>query len=324
MQGLPGLLHAYIISPEGTSREVTMKEAAQHDKDDGVLWIHMHTESAETRTWLEDSTDLDPIIIDAMLRKETRPRIIKRNDGVMIILRAMNLVDEDIPEDMISLRMWIDEHRIITTRRRDIKAIADILHCIERGNAPTTPPNFLIAITNRVFSRMEPFIEELEESISNTETQIAENIEPSLTDGIGRARMQAAIFKRYITPQKNVIESLLDAKFTWLADIHRHQLAEDLDRIIRYTEELAELHDRSQILSEEIRNIHAEKLNDSAYGFSVVATIFLPLSFLTGLMGINIGGMPGINSSDAFWLFAGLCLFLASAQIVIFKKLKWF
>jgi zinc transporter len=79
-----------------------------------------------------------------------------------------------------------------------------------------------------------------------------------------------------------------------------------------------------QILNEEVRNAHAERLNSLAYVFSVVATIFLPLSFLTGLLGINVGGIPGVAHPYAFWSFTALCIVLAGVQMFVFKRLKWF
>jgi zinc transporter len=56
----------------------------------------------------------------------------------------------------------------------------------------------------------------------------------------------------------------------------------------------------------------------------VIAAIFLPLGFLTGLLGINLGGMPGAENPDAFWVFSGLLVAVVSLQIWIFKKLDWF
>jgi zinc transporter len=67
-----------------------------------------------------------------------------------------------------------------------------------------------------------------------------------------------------------------------------------------------------------------DRLNRIADLFSVAATIFLPLSFLTGLMGINIGGMPGIEHQWAFWLFTAMCIGLVVVQIALFRKKKWF
>lgn len=101
-------------------------------------------------------------------------------------------------------------------------------------------------------------------------------------------------------------------------------MEEELDRVTRHVEELEELANRTQILNEELRNVHAERLDNLAYVFSVVATTFLPLGFLTGLLGVNVGGMPGLEHPFAFWIFTAMCFGLALVMIAFFKMLKWF
>lgn len=120
------------------------------------------------------------------------------------------------------------------------------------------------------------------------------------------------------------LEGLIKANFSWLSEENIEHLIESHDRVTRYVETLNDIRDRSQIINDEIDKFNNAKLNSTAYMFSVVATIFLPLSFLTGLMGINIGGMPGVDRSEAFWIFTILCIIIAVLQIVIFKKIKWF
>ena len=252
----------------------------------------------ETRKFLENETEIDPIIIDAMLADETRPRALLKDDGMLIILRAMNLNDGQDPEDMISIRMWIGERTVITTRRRDIKAIEDIVGLIQIGNGPTNPCGFLTMITDRMFVRMEPFLVDLEDRISKAEELLISGNDNEISNDVSLVRKRTTIFTRYITPQRTTLEILLKAKYQGLRETHREHLVESLDRVTRYVEELLELRERSQILNDEIESAHGRRLNDITYIFSVAATVFLPLSFLTGLMGINIGGMPGVDTRN--------------------------
>lgn len=291
----------------------------------GYCWLHMCAIQPSSRDYFENNTDLDPIIIDAMLADETRPRALIKDDGVLIILRAMNLHEGEDPEDMISIRIWLGDNKIITTRRRDIKAIDDIAEFIRNGEGPANPGDFLTMITDRVFERMEPFFVDLEDRISKAEELLASGEEDDeVSEDASIVRKRTAIFTRYVTPQKKVLETLLNVDCCWLATEHKERLTESLDRVTRYVEELHELRDRSQILNDEINNAHGRRLNDITYIFSVAATVFLPLSFLTGLLGVNVGGIPGIDSDYGFWLFAGLCVAIIIAQVVLFKKLRWF
>ena len=127
-----------------------------------------------------------------------------------------------------------------------------------------------------------------------------------------------------MSPQKEAISQLRMAEFEWLSDIQKRDLQENFNHLIRYVEELDAIRERAQIVKDELANMIADRLNKNTYVLSVIAAIFLPLGFLTGLLGINIGGIPGVDSPVAFSIF---CIFLAvlvAVQIVIFRKLKWF
>ncbi len=298
-------------------------DLAQHGG--GYCWLHMCAIQSSSRDFVENYTDLDPIIVDAMLADETRPRALVKDDGVLIVLRAMNLHKGEDPEDMISIRIWLGDNKIITTRRRDIKAIDDIVGFIQNGDVPASPGDFLIMITDRVFERMEPFFVDLEDRISKAEELLASGQEDDMVaEDASIVRKRTAIFTRYVTPQKKVLETLLSVNCRWLSEEHKEHLTESLDRVTRYVEELNELRERSQILNDEINNAHGRRLNDITYIFSVAATIFLPLGFLTGLLGVNVGGIPGLDSEYGFWVFTGVCAVIIIIQVALFKKLKWF
>ena len=91
-----------------------------------VTWLHMVIKHVETATYLVDVEHLDKFIADAMLREETRSRILAHDDGVMVLLKAMRQGEGFRPEDMISLRVWIDAERVITTREADVDPILDL------------------------------------------------------------------------------------------------------------------------------------------------------------------------------------------------------
>jgi zinc transporter len=100
-------------------------------------------------------------------------------------------------------------------------------------------------------------------------------------------------------------------------------LRETGDQVIRLVEELDAARERSAILNDQLTDKRAEEMNATMLLLSVVAAIFLPLGFLTGLLGVNVGGMPGATWSAAFWLVCGLCLGIAGGLVWIFKRRGW-
>lgn len=318
------LLYAARKTRSGPLRIVPSDEPIDPSDPPIFEWSHVCAIHEQTPAWLAAQRDLDPLVIEAMVAAETRPRVLLRADGVMVNLRAMNLRAGADPEDMISLRMWIDDRGVISTRRRDILAIDDVVGLIESGNGPTTTGDFLVTITDRLYARMEPVLEDLEELLSEAEERLVLGEIEDIASIASMVQKRATIFTRYIVPQRVVLEGLLKAEFDWLKPEAKAALNESLDRVMRYTEELHEVRDRARILNDELNNAEARRLNEITYIFSVAATIFLPLGFLTGLAGINLRGIPGVGSEFGFWWFTGGCILLGTLQVIIFKKLKWF
>jgi zinc transporter len=94
--------------------------------------------------------------------------------------------------------------------------------------------------------------------------------------------------------------------------------------LIRHLEDLDAIRERVAVTQEELQSRLAEQQNVRMYVLSIVAAIFLPLGFLTGLLGINVGGIPGADNPLAFGMFMGFLVLLLAAQLIYFRVKKWF
>jgi zinc transporter len=262
--------------------------------------------------------------VNALLADETRPRILPVGEGILLILRGVNLNENASPEDMVSIRLWIDPHRIISLQRRKLKAVGDLAANIEAGQGPVDSAGFITTLIGLLFARMAPVVTSLGEEMDDMEEDVLDGSTNALREQIVSIRKKAIIFKRYMAPQRDLITHLLEAKIDWFAQHNHHHMIEAHDNITRFVEELDSVRERSQVISDEVTNILTERLNKNMYALSVVAAIFLPLGFLTGLLGINIGGIPGAENPQAFLVFCGMLALVVGLQIVIFRKMRWF
>jgi len=318
-------LVAYEFDGNGGGRSLEGERISQMVKGENLAWVHMDVKHSDTQEWLEkEIAYLDPFVVAALLAEETRPRVTEIDDGVLIILRGVNLNKDADPEDMVSIRLWVDKNRIISLQRRPLKAIFDIEEKIKSGKGPKDAGDFVCLLISRLFERAEPVLLGLDELTDSIEEQILESADISLRKNIVDIRKQAIILRRYMAPQKEAIGHLRLSELDWLSVQHRRHLQENLDRVIRYVEDLDAIRERAQIIKDELANMIADKLNKNMYILSVIAAIFLPLGFLTGLLGTNLGGIPGAEFRYAFWIFCGLLVTVVTLQVLIFKKLKWF
>lgn len=319
------MLMAYGLDGNGIGKALTAEEAVIQIKDDSLAWVHMDANNPSTRKWLEQEVSyLDSFIIEALLEEETRPRMTQIGDGVLLILRGVNLNENADPEDMVSIRLWVDQHRIISLQKRNLKAVRDIEKKIKAGKAPKDAGDFVCMLTSRLFERMEPALTALDETADNIEEKVLERADVSLREDIVNVRKRAIMFRRYMAPQRDAIGQLRMADVKWLEDTHERHLQESYNHVTRYVEDLDAIRERAQIVKDELSNILADRLNKNMYVLSVIAAIFLPLGFLTGLFGINVGGIPGAENSDAFAVFCAILAAIVFMQIILFKKFKWF
>ena len=315
------VLHAYNFENSKVSKLKKISELPSK----GFNWIHLdatHINVAEIL--LAKNLSINSIAHKALLEEETRPRMVKFDEGILLILRGVNLNDNADPEDMISLRLWVSSNNIVTLRKRKLKAVQDIVKNIEANDLPKSIGDILCQLVERLAERMQPTISGLNELIDDLEEAIIDGEDKEIRESILDIRRKSIVLKRYMKPQGIAIEQLLSSNLPWLDANHSFWLNQSANNVQRYTEDLEVVRDRSQAIMDEITNKISEKLNRNMYLFSVIAAIFLPLSFLTGLLGINVAGIPGASDTNAFLIFCLILLAVVIVQIVLFKKFKWF
>ena len=316
---------AYEFDGTGSAKVLEQNDILRSFNSNKPAWIHLDANHPETKKMLEkEFPEMQPLVLQALLEDETRPRITEIDNGILLILRGANLNDNSQPEDMVSIRIWVDKRGIISLRKRKLRAIVDIEDSIKAGLGPKSTSEFICLLIDRLFKRMEPVLASLDERTDNIEENIIENPKTQHREEIIDIRRKAIIFRRYMSPQRDAITNLRIANLSWMDELAIKRLSESINHVTRFIEDLDVIRERAQIVKDELSNILADRLNRNMYLLSVIAAIFLPLGFLTGLLGVNIGGIPGVNNSYAFGFFCGILFVIVLIQIYIFKKNKWF
>lgn len=319
-----GILGAYELKQDGSGQSLSGAQVSRLIKDDQLAWVHLDGTSLESRVWIQQEiTYLDHIIIDALLAEETRPRILEFQEGVLMILRGVNLNDNAQPEDMVSIRLWADEHRIISIERKPLKVVADIQQSIKNDKGPRDTGEFITRLVTRLIERMETFLSDIADELDLIEESLINGDHTLQRQELSSIRKKALIYRRYIAPQRDVLAYLKSVDIEWFKSEHKRKIQESHDKVLRYLEELDMIRERAQIVKEEILATISDRMNKNMYVLSMVTAVFLPLGFLTGLFGINIGGMPGVDSNLAFTVFCVVIVILVISQLIFFRWKRW-
>ncbi|MBB5514017.1 zinc transporter [Rubricella aquisinus] len=304
------------LDPEDAARALAAPEAA---------WVHLDATNPAARGWLEAALPrLDTVIVDGLFAASTRPGLIEYGDGALMVLRGINLNEGKRPEDMVSVRIWITGEAIVSVGLQRLRALDDVEARILAGQGPKTPGAFAALLIRRLTERMEPTLSALDEQVTELEERVLDAPAASERREIIATRRRAIVLRRYIAPQREALSTLGTAPFGWLTAADRRDLRDSIERTLRLVEDVDAIRDRAQVVGEELSNALSARLDRNLYILSIISALFLPLGFITGLLGINVGGMPGVDSPSAFWIVTVAIAALGAGGLILFRRLKWF
>jgi zinc transporter len=283
-----------------------------------LAWVHVNCAHEGARAWLEAAT-LDPLVKRALLAPETRPRCTPHGAGLLINLRGVNLNPGDEVEDMVSLRMWVTADLVVTVQLRRLMAVSDVMEGIARGQGPEGPAELVARLALRLADRAEPVVAGLNERLDALEDAAIDGRTMADRRALADTRRVAIVLRRHMAPQRDALSTFEIEEMPWISGHNRSRLREATERMTRLAEELDAIRDRAQVVHDQILDARSEAMNRQMLLLSVVAAIFLPLGLITGLLGINVGGMPGAEDGRAFWIVAGGLVVLGAALALWFR-----
>lgn len=280
-------------------------------------WYHCQRDADGLKEWLE-SHSLPEALINSLLADDTRPRFEQYgSDCFLLILRGINLNEGAEPDDMLSLRMMWYQGALVSTRKVPSKAISCLSQQLQAGKGPDNIPSLLVAISSGISELISNFLSPIDEQLNNMEA-------PTVDDLTSLNALHARLLRlrRYLKPQKYAFEDLLESGIP-LIESQKQHFKNCLDTITRINESIEFYLDQINHLLAHIAQEQAQIMNRNTYLFSVIAGIFLPAGFFTGLLGVNIGGIPGVDNPLAFLLFSIGLVVIIALEVVLLKRLKF-
>jgi len=319
------LIYGFCVSDTQSITQLDWEhlESTMWPQDCQWRWLHVDREYAGLKDWLELQEGTTETVVNAMLQIDTRPRVIAHNNGFLLNLRGVNLSPGSMPEDMVSLRLWVTENQVVSTCARRVLAAEDLRDAFLANSAPGTVSGVVSFITDRLVGRIDPVVVKLQEELDEMEEKLLnENEKPNASQLISFRRSVLGL-RRYIAPQRDALIELIKHEDSVLIDNDRHQLCDSLDWLIRLAEDLDLIRERAMLQHEQLVAERTDAINDRLFVLALISAVFLPLSIVAGLFGVNIGGMPGANNPYGFIILCAAMALLAVVIVVIFRRMKW-
>jgi zinc transporter len=316
-----GLLSAYRLDGNGGGTPLSWAEITQGTQFSSPVWIHLDHSQTSARVWLTSQNAITSVIREALLAENPRPRSFEHAQAIVLILRGINPSPDSDDDDLVSIRMWLEKDRVITLRQRTTTLATSLTRALDEGVGPKNTNDFLIKIIRTLLDRVEEVVDTIDERVYDLEEQALDKHHTELRAQLAQLRRTTIDLRRHLAPQRQAVDRLVSSETNWLTDQTRVHLREFSDRLQRHLETLDSARERALVIQEELNSHLAERTNHTMYLISVFTAVFLPLGLITGLLGINVGGMPGTENPSAFWWVCGL-LSLTTLSVVLALRLK--
>jgi zinc transporter len=327
----PGLRFALLLDGQGGCRPLSIAALCQWKPEDGVVWMHFERDHPAAADWVTAKGGFDPLVVEALLAEDSRPRVEPVDDGLLIILRGVcaappeeeEIAAEDI--DLVPIHAWIDEHRLVTLRDSGhwITALRDIRLALEKGKGPKQTGELLALVSEKLVRDLEPVLDAMDEEVDELDELIFQGDAGEVRRRLKLLRRRSVQLRRYLAPQRDALSRIEHDDASWLKERDKLRFREVIDKLMRFIEYLDAIRDRTSILHDDLSTVISERIARNSNRLAALAALLLPPSVVAGLFGMNVGGIPGVHEGWAFMAIVALVAISSAATLIILRRIDW-
>lgn len=306
----------------GKAERVEVKAALSQEAE--LVWVHLSTNDEHAQAWLRDEAKLQDYVVDALTAVETRPRCEAFDEGALLNLRGRAQdgapgVNGDL---LASVRIWAVRGHVFSVTRKAMIAVEEVQKQVETGDVHD-PGDLIAEFAALITEDLDPHVADLGDELDDCEEALDANRVFELRRKVSRVRVESIGYKRFLQPQRAALEKLAALPCDWLQDDDRLHLNTAADRAARMAEELESIRERSALMHEALTDLRAEQIDTRGLIISIAAMVFLPLTFITGVYGMNVP-IPYQQQPWIFDAIIGTCAALSAGVIIYFIQRHWF
>lgn len=310
----------------GATRQMDRVDRAWLDQASAVtVWVDLAEPSREELALLSDVFQFHPIAIEDAESALQFPKVEPYQGYLYLVLHGIHLKPGQQHFATHDVDFFVGRNYLVTIHdgtSRSIAKVRDVCgrheHVLSEG-----PVGLLHRIVDSMVDHYRPAVEEVEDRIERLEEQAFAG-HHQLVRQVIKVKRELALMRRILVPQRDAIGRLARREFAFISDEMAYRFRDVYDHVVRLTEESLLFQDRVTSLLEVNLATVSNRLNQVMKVLTVMSTIFLPLTVLTGMWGMNIV-LPRFPGGDAaqFWWIAGIMISVSAAMLAAFRRQRW-
>lgn len=320
----------FFQTPESPAKSISLTDIPEILKDpNGLLWVDLaHPDDAELHSVLEDIFHFHPLAIDDCHSKGFQvSKIDDFGNYIFLIVHAIQKATEFNEDTTLELNLFLGENFLVTCYHSDqmtpVEMTWKLLDRDER--LVRNGSDFLChAVLNHLVDEYMPLIDRMDTEIEDLEDLVMAKPTPDVLAHVLEQKHNVMFLRRIISPQREVVNRLSRDDFPMIDRQSRIYYRDIYDHLVRLQELAESLRDIVSGVLDIYLNSTSLRLNEIMKALTIVSTIFLPMSFLAGVYGMNFQYMPELTWKYGYLLVWVIFVVVFVGMLAAFKRRKWF
>ncbi|MBU3539803.1 CorA family divalent cation transporter [Polynucleobacter sp. UB-Tiil-W10] len=299
-----GVVFAWAMPISGDGYEIPLFEIADAlENPDISVWLHLNLSNSQIQRWLEN-TPLIPERVVEMIQEGVNlsrlERIEKLNDCLLMVMNDFQQEFGEESGDSSLGTLWaiVTPRLMISLRNNPLRTTDKLRYDLRGGQLnPASAIELFHELLDLRAEHLRTLLAHLSEDMDDLEEKLLKGREFPEHENLGRIRIQCSRLRRHFSPELIALHRLLKRLPYWFSDEDKNRLNDDLDLLSYLVQEISSLYDRAKVLQDEQAAHVAEFNAKNLQVLSVMTVIFLPMTLITGVMGMNMEDLPGLKGS---------------------------
>ncbi len=312
---------AYKFDGKGNVAQVPFEHEPVAGPERGFVLIAGSLSSPQFKSWLKDH--LDPSAAEGLTATDQHTRCIVVDDRALIVLRIVRSRSDPDELSKQTMSIWIEKNRVIIASKLAITELVSIAAWQASKHAPLTPADLIARMGTRAADRIEPLVEHLGDLLDGIEEAMMSERDEQQRQKLTRLRRSIINLRRVLWPQRDVLNTLEIEDLSFLSARDRARLKEASARSARLGDELQVLAERAALIHEQVLDTRAEQMNRTMLVLTAATVIAMPMTVVSGLLGMNVAGIPFNQNPEAFWFVVLGLAALGTGMVWFMRARKW-
>lgn len=287
------------------------------------VWVDVLSPDKDDVKRLKELFHFHDLALEDVMNNDVRPKQETYDDVLFTVFGCINLNPGEDELDTINLNLFLTPHYLVTTHSKPLKTVRAAIRNAEKGRGGLVKgTDFLYyRLLDGVIDRYLEFTDDFEDGLSEIEKAIfSERGGREVQAQVFEFKRQIAYLRRSLGPQRDALKILATTELPQISKNARMHLRDVLDHVLRISDTLESYRELLNSLMDSYMSQISNRMNEVMKLMSIIATVMLPLSFLTGLFGMNFDNIPGLHWEVGFWALLGVMIVLVLGLVWFFRR----